>query len=151
MRADRTLPLVVLCLAVLAPGCARRAPDAPPPHAARGAEPAPADPDLAGVMERFYQQVEGRHWRFAYAMLSAQYRAGRSEAELRNRYDELADLDVNLRQRTDRIVVARLVAHDRLDRARVRAVDETVTLAWDGGQWVIDAIRRRDVPLARAR
>ena len=153
MRADRTLPLMLLCLAVLAPGCARRAADAPPPSvaAARAHEPAPADPDLAAVMERFYQQVEGGHWRFAYAMLSARYRAGITEAGLRSRYDELADLDVNLRQTTDRVVVARLDAHDRLDRARVRTVAETTTLAWDGGQWVIEAIRRRDVPLARPR
>ena len=145
---------MLLCLAVLAAGCARHPGDAgagASGAAAQQHEPAPADPDLAAVMERFYQQVEGGHWRFAHAMLSARYRAGVTEAALRNRYDELADLDVNLRQTTDRVVVARLDAHDRLDRARVRSVDETVTLAWDGGQWLIDGIRRRDVPSPRKR
>ncbi|MDQ6944022.1 MAG: hypothetical protein M3169_16110, partial [Candidatus Eremiobacteraeota bacterium] len=69
MQAKRLVLAAVLALAVTgACGCASHRVrteisggyDSPAPH--RHA-PAPADPDLGTVMERFYQQVEGAHWR----------------------------------------------------------------------------------------
>ncbi|HEY0394382.1 MAG TPA: hypothetical protein VGD01_07780 [Candidatus Elarobacter sp.] len=116
---------------------------ATPAAGARATAPAPANPDLAAVMERFYQQVEGGHWTVADGMLSPRFRAASGPNGVRALYAPLADLDVSLRQTTDRTVVASLTALDRADRARKRRFEETVTLRWDGEDWTVDAIARR--------
>jgi hypothetical protein len=105
--------------------------------------PAPSNPDLAAVMERFYQQVEGGHWNIADGMLSPRFRAAFGPNGVRALYAPLTDLDVSLRQTTDRTVVASLTALDRADRARKLRFEETVTLRWDGEDWTVDAIARR--------
>jgi hypothetical protein len=107
--------------------------------------PAPANPDLATVMERFYQLIEGAHWPFAYAMLSPRYRATMAQDRFVARYDRYTDLDVSLRQYGDRVVVATLGAKDRGSPSQARRFEETTTLAWDGEDWKIDRIARRDV------
>ncbi len=138
MRGCRRDFIAVLAAAIAACGCARASTgDDRPAHPV----PAPTDPDLGTVMERFYQQVEGRHWRFAYAMLAPAYRARLSEDDLARQYDGYASADVSLRQPSDRVVIAQLAATDPTGR-RLR-VEETVTLAWDGADWQIAAIRRR--------
>ena len=91
-------------------------------------------------MERFYQQVEGGHWRFAYAMFAPAYRARHSEADLVARYSRYASLDVTLRQRSDTVVVSHLEGIDRDDGSPLRD-EETVTLAWDGADWKIADLR----------
>jgi hypothetical protein len=116
---------------------------ATPAARAHSAMPAPADPDLGTVMERFYQQVEGGHWRFADAMLSPRLRTQFGPDGLHARYDRLAGLDVTLRQTNSRSVRASLVATDRDDPSRTLHLEETATLKWDGEQWTIDAIVRR--------
>jgi hypothetical protein len=112
------------------------------PHAV-SIRPAPTDPDLATVMERFYQQVEGGHWRFADAMLSPRLRAQLGENGLRSRYETVVNLDVTLRQTNARTVMALLAGIDRADRSHSVRFEETVTLVWDGEQWSIDALVRR--------
>jgi hypothetical protein len=102
-------------------------------------------------MERYYQQVEGQHWKFAYAMLSPRYRGTLSESAFADRYSDVLNPDVQLQQKTDSVVVATLGGRDRVDSGRRRAFEEKVTLAWDGEQWVIDDIRRRDVKPADTR
>lgn len=113
--------------------------------AAHHRAPAPADPDLATVMERFYQQVEGAHWPFAYAMLSRRYRVALDQDRFVALYEGYTDLDVSLRQFGDRVVVATLGAKDRGAAPRAHRFEETTTLAWDGEDWRIDRIVRRDV------
>lgn len=110
--------------------------------AAHAAAPEPRDPDLAGVMERFYQQVEGAHWSIAEGMLSPKLRASLGENGLRGRYARFADLDVTLRESAPRTVVASLGAVRRDDGAKLR-VEETARLRWDGEDWQIDALERR--------
>jgi hypothetical protein len=107
--------------------------------------PAPANPDLATVMERFYQHVEGAHWRFAYAMLSPGYRKTLDQNRFVARYDRFADLDVSLRQYGDRVVVATVGAKERGSAAAAHRFEETTMLGWDGEDWKIDRIVRRDV------
>lgn len=114
------------------------------PHAA-SVRPAPADPDLATVMERFYEQVEGGHWRFADAMLSPRLRAQLGENGLRSRYETIANLDVTLRQTNARTVIASLAGTVRDDPSRKLHLEESVTLAWDGEQWTIDAFTPRSL------
>jgi hypothetical protein len=155
MRANRVVA-VALATVVAAAGCTPHRPRAdvsgtygsPAPH--RRA-PAPANPDLGTVMERFYQQIEGAHWPFAYAMLSPRYRATLGQDRLVARYDTFADLDVSLRQYGDRVVVAAIGARQRGMPTRVRRFEETATLAWDGEDWTIDRIVRRDVSPAGTR
>ena len=112
------------------------------PQAHRGA-PAPANPDLGTVTERFYQYVEGGHWQFAYAMLSRRYRATLTQNDLKQRYESFSNADVALRHAPGTVVTARLDAIDRNDRSRKLHADEIVKLAWDGEQWTIDDIVRR--------
>jgi hypothetical protein len=157
MHAGRVLAVAVVALVVTASGCGTtrvqrtevtRIDNARAAH--RGA-PAPANPDLGTVMERFYQQVEGAHWPFAYAMLSPRYRAALGQDALVARYAAFADLDVSLRQSGDRVVVATVGAKERGAPARARRFEETITLAWDGEDWKIDRIVRRDVSAAGTR
>lgn len=107
--------------------------------------PAPADPDLGTVMERFYGDVEGGHWAIAYAMLSPRYRRTLSRDDFVAQYARFADVDASLRQSGTRSLVATLTTHDRTDRTRVRRFVETWTLAWDGEDWKLDALRRREI------
>jgi hypothetical protein len=132
------IALIVPAPFLLASGCAQPPRDeaAAPAHAL----PAPKDPDLGSVMERFYQQVEGNHWRFAYAMLAPAYRARLSEADLVAHYGKYASLDVTLRQQSDTTVVAHLAGTDRSDGRPLRD-EETVKLGWDGADWKIVDLR----------
>jgi hypothetical protein len=107
--------------------------------------PAPKNPDLTVVMERFYQQVTSGHWPFAYAMLSPDLRATLTQQQLVERYSDVVDPNVRARQLSDRTVVAWLDGTERGHPERALHVRETVTLAWDGEQWTIDAIERRSV------
>ncbi|HYW53995.1 MAG TPA: hypothetical protein VE826_08495 [Dongiaceae bacterium] len=156
MRARRILAVAALAVVVAAGGCAPHRVrteisggyDAP---AARRHAPAPAEPDLATVMERFYQQVEGAHWPFAYAMLSPRYRSSLSQDRFVALYDRYGDLDVSLRQHGDRVVVAMLGAKERGGAAHAHRFEETTTLAWDGEDWKIERIARRGVTPAGTR
>ena len=156
MRARRILAVAALAVVVAAGGCAPHRVrteisggyDAP---AARRHAPAPAEPDLATVMERFYQQVEGGHWRFADAMLSPRLRAQLGENGLRSRYETIGNLDVTLRQENARTVVAMLGAKERGGAAHAHRFEETTTLAWDGEDWKIERIARRGVTPAGTR
>lgn len=146
MRAARLLPVVIVA-AMLAGGCGpsrhaaeTAAGDASPAHVRATA---PANPDLGTVMERYYQYIGGRHWQFAYAMLSPRYRATLSQDAFVARYEDLADADVAIRHRPGTVVVAQLDGVDRKDRSRRVHVLEVVKLVWDGEQWTIDDIARR--------
>jgi len=149
MQAKWVVVIAVLAALVGAAGCgpARDAHTiaATVAPAAHRHAPAPANPDLATVMERFYQQVEGAHWPFAYAMLSPRYRASLNQDRFVALYDRYTDLDVSLRQYGDRVVVAMLGANERGSPPRAHRFEETTTLAWDGEDWKIDRIARRDV------
>ena len=157
MRAKRVGLVAVLAFLVAVAGCTQprvtvtvnRGTVWPAGH---GHAPAPANPDLAAVMERFYQYVEGAHWPFAYAMLSPRYRASLKQDRFVATYDRYSDLDVSLRQYGgDRIVVAMLGAKERGSPARAHRYEETTTLAWDGEDWKIDRIVRREVRPAGTR
>ena len=113
--------------------------------------PAPKNPDLTVVMERFYQQVTSSHWPFAYAMLSPRLRAALTQQQLVERYQGIVDPNVRARQLSDRTVVAWLDGTERAHPGRPLHVRETVTLAWDGEQWTIDAIERRGVSAGSTR
>jgi hypothetical protein len=148
MRADGLVPVAAFAVLLAASGCTNARQAASTSSTAPQAQPrapAPKNPDLSGVMERFYQQVEGGHWAFAYAMLSARCRAGLTQQQLVDRYSDLVDPNVRARQLSDRTVVAWLDGTDRKDPGRALHVRETVTLAWDGEQWTIDALERRSV------
>ncbi len=156
MRADRALAAAALVCIVAAAGCAphRLRTDVSGDYATPARHrvaPAPANPDLSTVMERFYQQVEGAHWPFAYAMLSRRYRARISQDRFVARYSAFGDLDVSLRQLGDRHVVATIGAKERGSAAPARRFEETTTLAWDGEGWTIDGMMRRDVSPAGMR
>jgi hypothetical protein len=158
MRANRVV-IVVAALAVASTsgGCTPRqrlpagAVERTVAPAAHHRAPAPANPDLETVMERFYQQIEGAHWPFAYAMLSPRYRAALRQDQFVARYDRFADLDVSLRRFGDRVVVATIAAKERGSAAPARHFEERTTLAWDGEDWRIDDIVRRDVKPAGTR
>jgi hypothetical protein len=102
-------------------------------------------------MERFYQQIEGAHWPFAYAMLSPRYRATLGQDRFVARYGRFADLDVSLRRFGDRTVVATIAAKERGKTAPAQHFEERTTLVWDGEDWRIDGIARRDVKPAGTR
>ncbi len=156
MRTDRAVVVAALAFVLAAAGCAPPKPTVTVSHGHVGtvaphrAGP-PANPDLASVMERFYQQIEGAHWPFAYAMLSPRYRASISQDAFVARYAGFADLDVSIRQSGDRVVVAALGAKERGTPARARRFEEKTTLTWDGEDWKIDRIARGDVSSAHTR
>ncbi len=134
MPAERRAAALILGAGLLLGGCG--------PNAARSAPaPAPADPDLGTVMERFYGDVEGRHWAIAYAMLSPRLRRSLSRSDFEARYAGFTDADAALRQTGARTVTATLSAHDG---AHERRVEERWTLAWDGEDWQLDALSRRE-------
>lgn len=133
MRGLRVLSLWLTLVTLCAGGCAPRHDAAQP---ARLAAPAPPNPDLTPVIERFYQQVEADHWTPAYGMLSPRLRAALPRAEFVQRYRGFENADIHARQTGDRAVHVRLTAPGR-------TADETVTFVWDGEVWLIDAIARR--------
>lgn len=147
MRAAGPVPIAALAALFGVCGCTNTtSTEARQVHAvASSLAPAPKNPDLTDVMERFYQQVEGGHWAIAYGMLSARYRARLTQQQLADRYAVLSDPSVHARQRSDRMVVAWIDAGDRQNSGRAVHIREAVTLAWDGEQWTIDAIERRGV------
>src|SRR3979409_623699 len=129
MRVNRVVVVSALAFVVGAAGCgepgAHMLPGAPAaPPAAPPRSPAPVTPDLGTVMERFYQQIEGAHWPFAYAMLSPRYRATIGQERFVARSDTCGDLDVALRQYGDRVVVATIGAKQRGAPARARRFEE---------------------------
>jgi len=148
MRADRIFAIAMLALPALAAGCgpsrAHAIAGSTVAPAAHRHAPAPGNPDLGTVMERFYQQIEGAHWPFAYAMLSPRYRASLSQDRFVAMYERYTGLDVSLRQSGDRVVVASLGATERGARTAHR-FEETTTLSWDGEDWKIERIARRDI------
>lgn len=103
--------------------------------------PAPANPDLSGVMERYYQGVENERWTLAYGMLSDRAQREIGRAALEARYAPYTDFDINARQTSDRTVVATIAAVRRSDRTQHVTIVETATLAWAGDHWVIDRLR----------
>jgi uncharacterized protein YceK len=148
MRGERLLHIVALALAaVTLGGCAGRHSDANagPQATAAAAERAPQDADLAAVMERFYQQVEGEHWPFADGMLTPAFHTILGLDGVRERYKDLIDLDVTLQQTGASTVVAHVTAKERNDPARRVSFIETSRLFYVEGQWAIDSIARRDV------
>lgn len=106
--------------------------------------PAPSNPDLGTVLERFYQQLEGGHWRYAHAMLSARYGALVSEDELRERYASFAFAEITVGQPHGMTVAVELTAPAHAGEAAL-AVRETLSLVWDGEDWKIDRITRRAI------
>jgi hypothetical protein len=155
MRAHRRFSLAVLAVLLAAASCgpARHAGSAGAAAdgaatvapAARRHAPPPADPDLGTVVERFYQYVEGAHWRFAYAMLSPRYRGTLTEQDLMQHYGSIGSGDVAVRQTPGTVVTAVLDASDPKDPSRHVRVEEKLKLVWDGEQWMIDDIARRGV------
>jgi len=135
MRGCR--PVSILAVAAFASAAALTAGCAPRPSAPAHARPAPKNPDLGDVLERFYEDIEGRHWDVAYAMLSPRLRAALPEPAFEARYAAFADADVNVGQ------PAGLRAVVRLDDARSHAsAVERVTLAWNGEDWTVDRLDR---------
>lgn len=110
--------------------------------------PAPADPDLSAETERYYELVEGGHWPFAYAMLAPRYRAKLTEAQFEQRYASLVAPDVHARQTGSSTVVTRIDAKDAGDRTHTRRYEETLSFVWDGDEWKIDRIARRELGTA---
>lgn len=132
MRADCRFTTIVLCAGVVLGGCTQT-------HAndERRVQPAPANADLGAVLERFYQDIEGRHWQIAYAMLSPHLRSTLSESAFEARYAPYADADVTVGQSNGLHTTVQLN-----DAAHHRATTEDVTLKWDGEDWTIDGVRR---------
>jgi len=142
MRVGRLL-LAAAFAVVLSAGCASGSGGS---SASASPQPAPTNPDLGAVLENFYQQIEDEHWSFAYAMLSARYRARLGQGAFVDRYRDIADLNVTVLQDTGRVVQVTLDGHRAGDPAKHVGGVEWVRLAWDGQEWTIDDIRR-----ARAR
>ncbi|MGD0053689.1 MAG: hypothetical protein ABSD03_17930 [Vulcanimicrobiaceae bacterium] len=138
MRVGRLL-LAAAFAVVLSAGCASGSGGS---SASASPQPAPTNPDLGAVLENFYQQIEDEHWSFAYAMLSARYRARLSQGAFVDRYRDIADLNVTVLQDTGRVVQVTLDGHRAGDPAKHVASVEWVRLAWDGQEWTIDDIRR---------
>ena len=156
MRAVRLFTMVAVAAILAAGGCgpSRHAASdgaASAPPAVQRRAPAPADPDLGTVTERFYQYVQGGHWVFAYAMLSPRYRESVTQTDLMHRYEQFADADVALRHVPGTTVTARIDGTDRRDRSRRVRIDEALKFVWDGEQWRIDDIARRDAPVTPSR
>jgi hypothetical protein len=106
-------------------------------------QPAPTNPDLGAVLENFYQQIEDEHWSFAYAMLSARYRARVSQSAFVDRYRDIAGLNATIVQDTSSRVVQVTLAGTKVgDPSKHVDEVERVRLAWDGQEWTIDDIRR---------
>jgi hypothetical protein len=143
MRAHRFVSIAVALAVVLNAGCA----STPQRHTAPSSRaPAPADPDLGSVLERFYEGIEDRRWAFAYAMLSPRYERALSRRDFTALYDRYADVDVAIRQTTSRSAVANLTVKEGSGTAARHHVEETWTFAWDGERWMLDGLQRRELP-----
>jgi hypothetical protein len=144
MRGYALTSLLLVVALVAGSGCAQRsaAVDATRAAPVRHTSP-PPNPDFTPVIERYYQQVEGAHWRFAYAMLSTRYRGRMTQEQFEARYNGFPALSVAARQTSDRTVSAQLIGYDR--PGRPHHLEEKITMAWDGEAWTIDAIARREV------
>jgi len=144
MRGYRLTSLLLVVALIAGSGCTQRdaAVDAKHAAPARRASP-PPNPDFTAVIERYYQQVESAHWRFAYAILSARYRRKITEAQLESLYSRFHELSVAARQTSDRTLTTALDGRDRMGR-RVPPYEEKITMDWDGEEWTIDAIARPD-------
>ncbi|HTJ25063.1 MAG TPA: hypothetical protein VMA36_02765 [Candidatus Limnocylindria bacterium] len=140
MRRDRFVSTAAAAAVSLAAGCT----SASRPMAASSAAPAPTNPDLGGVLERFYEGIEDRRWSFAYAMLSPRYARELSRSDFTALYDRYADTDVAIRQTSDRSAVATLTVQERNPGPR-RRFEETWRFAWDGERWELDGLRRREL------
>lgn len=139
MRVGRLL-LAAAFAVVLSAGCASGSGGS---SASASPQPAPTNPDLGAVLENFYQQIEDEHWSFAYAMLSARYRARVSQGAFVDRYRDIANLNVTVLQDTaSRVVQVTLEGTKAGDPAKHVNQVERVRLAWDGQEWTIDDIRR---------
>jgi hypothetical protein len=148
MRGDRFVSIAVALAVLLAAGCASTTQR----HTTSSAAPAPApsDPDLGAVLERFYEGIEDRRWAFAYAMLSPRYERALSRNDFTALYDRFADVQVVIRQTTERSAVATLRTKEHATAAASRRFEETWTFAWDGERWVLDGLRRRELPAVPA-
>jgi hypothetical protein len=135
----RVLSLAATCAVLLATGCVSGTASS---SATPAPKPAPSNPDLGSVLEIFYQQIEGEHWPFAYAMLSARYKARLSQSAFTDRYRDIAGLNVSVQQTSDRGADVALDGHDADHPSVPVAAVEHVRLAWDGQGWTIDAITR---------
>ncbi|MGD1067389.1 MAG: hypothetical protein ABR975_11280 [Vulcanimicrobiaceae bacterium] len=139
MRA-RVKSIAAACvLALLLPACAGGS------HAATATaspRPAPTDPDLGSMMENYYQQIEGEHWAFAYAMLSPRYKKQLSQDAFIDCYRSIVAPDVRVQQRTDRTLDVELQGRDA--SVPTKHIDEVehVRVVWDGQEWLIDDIQR---------
>ena len=148
MRGKRLLQFaaVAVATAMLAACTARHADaGASTTDATATAVPGPQDTDLAAVMERFYQQVEGEHWQFADGMLTPGFHTILGLDGVRPRYQDLWNLDVSLQQTGSSTVVAHLTARHRSDPARYSSYIETARLFYTEGRWEVDSIARRDL------
>ncbi len=138
MRAGCRLSTIALCLGVAFAGCTSQHGTASSTHHAM---PAPTDPDLGAVLERYYQQIEGRHWDVAYAMLSPRLRAALPEPAFEARYAPFTDADVNVGESNGMRVQV-----DLDDTANHIRATENLTLKWNGEDWTIDRIDRAGQP-----
>jgi hypothetical protein len=148
MRVERSFSVAVLCCALTVAGCtgshrdgAAAASPAPPAVAAHS--PGPRDGDAAAALERYYQLISSRRWTFAYAMLTPRYRASVDERTFRSAYESLIDPDVRVTKMQDGTLRTTIDGIER--NGRRHSVEETMTVVWDGTQWQIDEIRRREV------
>jgi hypothetical protein len=151
MRGLRVLGTVAILVVLACGGCTSRGDTgAGSQHASAAGsvrpKPAPTDADLGSVLERYYQYVEGGHWRFAHEMLSPRLRARVSENDLMDRYDAFASSpQVTVRQTSGTALVVWLDGDARADPSRSLHVEEHVTMAWDGEQWTIDSLAPRSL------
>lgn len=129
-------------LALLLPACAGGSGST---GANASPRPAPSDPDLGSVMENYYQQIEGQHWSFAYAMLSPRYKKQLSQDALIDCYRSIVNPDVRVQQRTDRTFDVEIQGRDA--NVPTKHIDEIehVRVMWDGQEWLIDDIQRSAV------
>jgi hypothetical protein len=140
----------LVCLAgglVALAGCARSGPHA---MAKVVSVPAPRNPDLTPVAERFYEQIVGGHLGIAYGMLSPAGRAKLDRSAFDARYANLDDAQIDARQAGDRAIIAVIAVPARGSRS-ARSLRERVAFTWSGDEWTIDTIDRREAPPAASR
>jgi hypothetical protein len=150
MRGERLLHVAAVAVAtVLLCACSAARHAAADAGTTAGAvasvAPGPQDTDLAAVMERFYQQLEGEHWAFADGMLTPGFHTMLGLDGIRERYKDLADLDVTLQQTGASTVVAHLTAKTRTNPVRRVSFIETARLFYTEDRWQIDSIARREL------
>jgi hypothetical protein len=127
-----TALLAAACLAFA--GCAR-----PGPSGTGTSAPAPRNPDLTAVTERFYGLLEGEHFNVAYGMLTPTLQHKLSREQFDARYRDLDAADVAARQATDRVVAAEISVPARNGHA-AHSLRERITYRWSGDDWSVEAI-----------